>query len=155
MFDLREAGNVTVGARFRAQSGIPVTALGNHSAYGRQESFLLPRGEYGRTDFENNIDLHAAYARKLGSSMELELYAEIFNLLNNQQQVGVDNEYTVAYTDPIVGGTKEDLYYLKAENAILGLGGSTGNPAAKQLNFRNTNARQSPLAARIGLTLTF
>jgi outer membrane receptor protein involved in Fe transport len=153
-FDLKEAGLVTAGARIRAQSGVPITPLGNHSAYGREEAFLLPRGTAGRTAFESAVDLHVAYGRKLGS-MELEVFFELFNLLNNQGETGVDQEYTLTFTDPIVGGDEGDLNYLKASDGSSVHGDGTTSPAAKLLNYQNTNAKQAPLAARIGLSLSF
>jgi hypothetical protein len=155
-FDLKEAGQVTAGARFRAQSGIPITPLGAHAVYGSSESFLIPRGSYGRTDFETGVDLHVAYGRKIGS-MELELFFELFNVLNNQGQTQVDTEYTAAAVDPIVGGDKNDLPYLKDFD-----GGHRDAmtptefvSVAKNLNFANTLTRSAPLSARIGLNLAF
>jgi hypothetical protein len=154
-FDLKEAGLVTAGARFRAQSGVPVTPLGSHSGYGDRESFLIPRGTGGRTDFETNVDLHVAYSRKV-ASMDLEVYFELFNILNNQGETNVDNEYTTTDVDPIVGGTMDDLFYLKSSAlADINRGDGTVNTVRKELNYANTSAKQSPLAARIGVTLAF
>jgi hypothetical protein len=154
-FDLKQAGEVTTGARLRGQSGIPYTPLGAHALYGDQESFLNPRGDGGRTDFETNVDLHVAYGRKLGD-MGLELYFELFNVLNRQGEVHVDQEYTNASVDPIVGGDAKDLYYLKGSDySAINTAGGELNPAAKNLNYANTDARQAPLSARIGLALTF
>jgi hypothetical protein len=155
-FDLKDQGEVTTGARFRAQSGVPIAPLGNHVFYGAQESFILPRGVDGRTDFETNVDLHLAYARPVGS-MSVEVFFELFNILNHQGEVAVDTQYTGTDVDPIVGGSKEDLKYLKTSEYFSILDPSTGEatPVAKNLNYANTAARQAPLSARIGLTLSF
>jgi outer membrane receptor protein involved in Fe transport len=160
-FDLGRSGEVTTGARLRAQSGVPITPLGAHWIYGDRESFLNPRGSYGRTDFETNVDLHVAYARRLGD-MGLEVFLEVFNVFNHQGEVSVDQEYTSGEADPIVGGDFKDLYYLKTSNihAILdgdGDGRPDGfaRPLPRNLNFGNTDARQAPLSARVGLTLSF
>jgi hypothetical protein len=147
-FDLRQAGRVTAGARLRAQSGIPRNVLARHGGYGQLESFLLPRGAEGRTAMTGNADLHVAYGRRLGK-VELEIYAELFNLLNTQQETAVDNEYTTDVVDPIVGGTQEDLPYAKNQN------GAMGETVTRKLNHGNTTARTLPLSARFGLTLTF
>ena len=64
-FDLKKAGALTTGIRFRALSGIPKNALAAHYLYGADESFLLPRGQLGRTDFEHGLDIHVGYGRKL------------------------------------------------------------------------------------------
>jgi hypothetical protein len=163
-FDLKAAGTVTAGARIRAQSGQPVNPIGRHRLYGSTESWILPRLTDGRTDFETNVDLHLAYGRKLGSNMELELFLEVFNLLNNQGETSIDLRYTNDSIDPIVGGDKEDLLYLKEVGTAfarvralgpVGLGTFTPRSAIKLLNYRNTDARQAPLAARIGATLSF
>jgi hypothetical protein len=154
-FDLKEAGEVTAGARLRGQSGIPYTPLGAHAVYGDQEAFLNPRGSGGRTDFETNVDLHVAYGRKLGS-MGLEVYFELFNVFNKQGEVHVDQEYTSGDVDPIVGGDTNDLYYLKTSHYFeINTAGGELNPVAKNRNYANTDARQTPLSARVGLTLSF
>jgi hypothetical protein len=59
------AGQLTLGTRIRALSGIPRTTLASHYLYGADESHVLPRGTLGRTDFEHGIDVHVGYKRKL------------------------------------------------------------------------------------------
>lgn len=146
-FDLQKAGRVTAGARFRAQSGFPLTPLAPHnSSYGDNESFLLPAGAFGHTDFTTGVDLHVAYGRKLGN-MDLELYFELFNVMNNQYQTAVDFSYTPDPSDPIVGGEKSDLSHLKSV--------TTHSQVALNPNFRNTRGRAAPLSGRFGLTLSF
>jgi hypothetical protein len=155
-FDLGNAGSVTTGARFRGQSGTPIAPLGNHALYGAQESYILPRNSDGRTAFQKNVDLHLAYARKMGAS-ELEVSFELFNVLNDQGETGVDTQYTGTDVDPISGGDHEDLRHLKLgsdNNAILDPTGA-GIVVQSSKNYHNTNARQAPLSARVGVTLTF
>src|SRR5206468_543527 len=114
-FDLKQAGRVTTGARLRAQSGVPVDVLGRHAVYGRRESYLLPRGANGRTDFIATADLHVAYGRKIGQ-MELEVYFELFNVFNTQTETLKDEEYTLDRSNPIIDGDFSDLPYLKRLN---------------------------------------
>ncbi len=165
-FDLQEAGNLTLGARLRAQSGTPYTALGaaTNLQYGPLESFLLPRGTSGRTDFEVNADLHVAYARKLGNT-ELSVYFELFNLFNNQEEATVDQEYTQDAADPVIGGDASDLPYVKPTTSLTLGPNSLGcnvdpnaclkQPVVKKLNFGQPSTRVDPLAARIGVGLSF
>jgi len=153
-FDLKEAGNLTVGARLRAQSGQPINTLGDHALYGRQESYILPRGLDGRTSFLTSADLHLAYGRKLNKNMTLEVYFELFNVFNSQTETSVDQEYTIDPVAPIVGGTTEDLPYLKIDPSG-GTVGSAGLLASKNKNYKNTDGRLAPLTGRIGATLTF
>src|SRR5262249_5424384 len=107
-FDLQKSGRITTGVRLRAQSRRPVQALRQHPPSGRLESFLLPRGTSGRPDFQTQADLHLAYARKLGD-VDLEVYFELFNVLNTQTQTAVDNEFTLDFVHPIIGGDQNDL----------------------------------------------
>jgi hypothetical protein len=156
-FDLAGAGEITAGARFRAQSGVPITPMGNHSVYGSQESFILPRGSDGRTAFESNVDLHLAYGRKLGGGMALELYVELFNVLNSQGEIGVDTEYTRADVDPIIGGDRGDLPYAKSADpsAIRDPDSGVSAIVQRNLNYKNMAARQPPFSARLGAALSF
>jgi outer membrane receptor protein involved in Fe transport len=159
-FDLKKAGQLTTGIRLRALSGIPEDALGAHYLYGPDESFLLPRGELGRTDFEHGIDLHIGYARPLNKNMRFEVYADIFNVYNRQGTAEVDNTYAPTATldgklqnaNPISGGTYEDLIWLKTidEN-----GKETSAPIGRNPNFHNTIGRYAPTNARLGVRLTF
>jgi hypothetical protein len=155
--DLAAAGEVTAGARFRAQSGVPITPMGNHSVYGTQESFILPRGSDGRTAFETNVDLHLAYGRKLGGGMALEVYMELFNVFNNQGETGVSTEYTRTDIDPIIGGTTEDLLYAKTSDTHAVRDPETGVSSIVQqaANYKQMSARQAPFSARLGATLSF
>ncbi len=144
-FDLERARRVTTGARFRAYSGRPVEALGAHGIYGPMESYLLPRGTSGRTAFLTSADLHLAYARRIGD-IELEVYVELFNVLNNQAETAKDNEYTADYAHPISGRTEEDLPYR--------VGAFSHRPVTRNLNWRN-KARQLPLTGRFGVNIAF
>jgi len=146
-FDLEKAGRVTTGLRLRALSGRPVEALAAHAAYGRQESFILPRGSSGRVEFQTQADLHVAYARKIGDT-DVEVYVELFNLLNNQYETNKDNEYTLQFVHPIIGGSQDDLQH--AKQALV-----TGAPITRNLNWRNTTVKAVPLTGRVGLTVSF
>ncbi len=144
-FDLEKAGRLTTGLRLRALSGRPVETLAQHIPYGRQESYVLPRGVEGRTQFQTQADLHVAYARKLGD-VDLEVYFELFNLLNNQYETAKDNEYTLDVVHPIIGGETSDLPYARAIGGV---------PINKNINWTNTTARANPLTGRVGLTISF
>ncbi len=153
-FDLKQAGQLTTGARIRALSGEPRQALARHWLYGPNESFLLPRATIGRTQFETGLDLHVGYARKLKSNMELEVYGDIFNVFNDQGVAGVSDAYsTRSASNPIVGGTYEDLIWAK-ENATSN-GAETPTPISRNPNFGNTTVRYSPLTVQLGARLSF
>jgi outer membrane receptor protein involved in Fe transport len=165
-FDLKRRGEATVGARVRALSGVPVNALAGHYLYGANESFLLPRGQLGRTDFEHGIDLHLGYGRKLNQRMKLELWVDLYNLYNRQGSAGIDDNYAPRFklsaagstagveqnANPVSGGTYEDLTFVKA---IDGQGVETPQPIGKNPNFRNIDARYTPAYVLFGGRLIF
>ncbi len=156
-FDLKKAGALTLGSRIRALSGIPRNVLGGHYLYGPDESFILPRGQIGRTEFEHGVDVHLAYARDLKKGMNLELYGDIFNLYNRQGEAGTDDTYGSArYADnnvnPIVGGTYEDLIWARS---VADNGTEQNVPLIRNKNFGNTTGRYAPLSVRFGMRLTF
>ncbi|MCW5804215.1 MAG: TonB-dependent receptor [Deltaproteobacteria bacterium] len=165
-FDFQKKGNLTVGARLRALSGIPTNALGAHYLYGSNESFLLPRGQLGRTDFEHGLDMHFGYGKKLNKNMSVEVFFDVYNIYNRQGQAGIDDNYapsvkltgptaasgTQQNANPVSGGTYEDLIFLKTIDQD---GNETPVPIGVNPNFRNTNARYGPGYGRIGVRLTF
>jgi hypothetical protein len=165
-FDFKKAGQATVGVRLRALSGIPENALAGHYLYGANESFLLPRGQIGRTDFDHGLDLHLGYGRNIGKGMNLEVFADLFNVYNRQGSAGVDDTYAPQFklsapnstsgteqnANPVIGGVYEDLIWVKSIDAN---GTETSVPIGKNPNFRNTNSRYAPASARLGARLTF
>ena len=152
-WDFEESGQLTTGVRFRALSGTPVDALGRHYLYGFNESYLLPRGSVARTSFEKSGDIHFAYGRKLGKGYYLEGAVDIFNVVNDQGTAAFDEAYSFDPANPVVGGTLEDLVYLKQVERNDGF--ETSDPVTRNLNFGNTSARYGSRFARIGVKLTF
>ena len=167
IFDFKNKGSLTVGGRLRALSGIPTNALGGHYLYGGNESFLLPRGQLGRTDFEHGLDLQFSYGKKLNKNMQLDVFLTLFNIYNRQGEFGIDDNYAPFFSlqspdgavggqqqnaNPVSGGTYEDLTWVKTVNRS---GAETATPIGRNPNFGNTNVRYSPGNARLGLRLTF
>jgi outer membrane receptor protein involved in Fe transport len=165
-FDFKKQGALTVGARLRALSGTPTNALAGHYLYGPDESFLLPRGQLGRTDFEHGLDMHFGYGKQLNKNYKLEVFLDFFNIYNRQGQAAVDSTYapqvklsgpgggggTFQNANPISGGTYEDLIFVKTIDSD---GNETNVPIGTNPNFRNTVGRYGPGNARVGLRLTF
>jgi hypothetical protein len=151
-FDFNEGGLLTSGIRFRGFSGSPVDALGSHYLYGFGESYLLPRGAQGRTDFVTNMDLHLGYARKLSKGYELAAFIDVINLFNQEQVAVTDELYSFDNVNPIVGGDEEDLIFAKQLNQN---GGETRDPAGRNIGFGTPLGRFSPLYIRIGARLSF
>ncbi len=158
-------GTLTLGTRIRALSGIPKNALGAHYLYGANESFVLPRGQLGRTEFEHGIDVHVSYKRKLHEGVDAELFVDVFNAYNRQGTFRVDETYAPQYSlstgggggleqnvNPISGGTYEDLIFAKALDAK---GVESATPLGRNPNFGNTTARYAPASAQVGFRVTF
>ena len=165
-FDFKKQGDLTVGTRLRALSGVPQNALAAHYLYGPNESFLLPRGQMGRTDFDHGVDLHVGYGRKISKTMKVEVFADLYNIYNRQGVAGVDDNFAPSVrqtssrdrtsyeqsANPVAGGTYEDLMWVKYINAD---GDQQSVPIGTNPNFRNTNARYRPGYLQFGARLTF
>lgn len=167
-FDFKRKGQLTVGIRLRALSGTPIDTLGSHYLYGADESFLLPRGELGRTDFEHGLDLHAGWGKSLRKGLTLEVFFDVFNVYNRQGTAAVDETYAppvrlaglgtsgnagaLQNANPVSGGTYEDLIWVKT---IDSQGNESNQPIGRNPDFLNTVARYAPTYARIGARLTF
>ena len=168
-FDFKQKGQLTTGIRFRALSGIPEQALAPHYLYGADESFLLPRGELGRSDFSHSLDAHVGYARKLPRNMQLELFLDVFNVYNDQGTFQTDNTYAPLFriagpgenissqqaANPVSGGTYSDLIWVKTIIINNNLPLEQDIPISRNPNFHNAIARYAPAMARLGVRLTF
>jgi hypothetical protein len=114
---------------------------------------MLPRGAITRDPAVWEVDVRGQYGRAFGKNLRVEVFADIFNLFNRQDQTDVDERYTSSFVNPIVGGDMEDLAHSKT---LAGVFGSDINetPVVNK-NFGNLSARQSPLSMRFGLRVTF
>jgi hypothetical protein len=153
-FDFGDHEAITTGARFHAQSGIAHNALGGQPIYGDGEAYLLPRGSIARSPITSQLDIHLGYGQRLSSTTTLELFADIFNLFDQQDELNVDENYTFDSTEPIVGGDAADLAHLKNHH-----GDSTGlqgrDTVTPNKNFDHTSVLTSPRTVRFGVRLTF
>jgi hypothetical protein len=104
------------------------------------------------------VDLHLAYRRPLGATA-LEIAFELFNVLNQQRAIVVESRYvdpaSGVAADPIIGGTADDLLYLKGYGGFTIDSVEASSPVPVNPNFRRVLRRQAPLHARIGVTLSF
>jgi len=159
-FDLHAQGALTVGARLRAYSGVPETALASHYIYGANESFLLPRGALGRSDFDHGLDLRVEYVRPIGRGMAVGVFADVFNVYNHQGSASTDTTYAppvslkgeIQNANPVSGGSYEDLIWVKQINAK---GEEQPDGIGRNPNFGNTTTRYTPTYVRLGARLMF
>ena len=138
-------GHILLGFSFSATSGMPrnyVSAL----VPAQQVLMLLPRGSGGRTPTVTQLDARLSYRRALSDKVSLEAFLDLFNVIDQQTALVVDDNYTYDWAGPIVNGTPSDLKYAKT----IG-----GTPITKNANYGQPLAFQQPFHGRMGLRLTF
>ena len=150
-FDFKELGLLTVGSSIRAQSGIAHNALAAHPVYGDGESYLLPRGSISRSPLTTNVDLHVSYGRRLDKNVTIEGFFRAFNLINTQDELNVDENYTFDNALPIVGGDMNDLKHAKSLTNNV----TQNTTLVKNPNFDHTSTLTAPRSFQFGMRLTF
>ncbi len=158
VFDFKEVGSLTTGLGFVALSGTPKSATAAHYLYGRNETMLLERGVMGRNEFEYDANIHVGFKRDLGKGMTLEGYMDFFNIaafdfLKGQTPFSVYNEYTRFNVNPVVGGSYEDLVYLKELD--VGNGAETGEAVSRNRFFGTVRNRYRAPWMQLGARLRF
>ncbi len=138
-------GTLVGGLVFNAYSGVPRNYMANLAGAG-QLVFLLPRGSAGRTPTVTQVDLKLSYRQALGNSLSMELFADLFNVLNTKTALLMDDNYTFDNATAIVGGTKDDLKVAR---------NSSGQALSPNPNFGNGRVFQVPFHGRLGLRLLF
>jgi len=156
--DLEDAGTISTGLSFRAISGAPMNVTGAHYLYQQDETMLLPRGSIGRVDFDLNASAKIGYLRDLGHGMRFEGFIDVFNLnafgfFGGQGTAAVDGSYTRSNVNPVVGGSYEDLVFLKEFDG--GNGAETGRPTQRNRNFGNARELYAAPSARLTARLSF
>jgi len=110
-----------IGAAYVFQSGTPNSKFNAHPVY--QNSGEVPvtgRGEEGRNPNTHLIDMHAAYRIPLRSSLDLSASVDVFNLLDSQEVLAVDqnNEFAPGEGNPEYG---RPIRYQRPRTVRLGL----------------------------------
>jgi len=75
-------------------TGTPVSKLGATSTYGLDQRLVTARGSEGRTPSWSSLDLHLGYPLRLAAT-DLEVSLDLFNLLDRQTAIEVDQRWTV------------------------------------------------------------
>jgi hypothetical protein len=138
------------GLGFVGYSGTPITPLGRAPILGPNETFILPRGSAGRTPFVTRLDLHLSYRTKLGQSMSVEAFLDIFNLLNQQTALIVDSAYTYDRVMPMPSGTSLSNVPVANNDGTL-----TTTTAAPNPNYLRPTSYQAPINGRLGARIWF
>ncbi|MEA2336899.1 MAG: hypothetical protein QOE82_906 [Thermoanaerobaculia bacterium] len=120
---------LSLGVSAYWRSGTPVTRYGYSDAYRRYEFFLTPRGAEGRTPSNYDADVHLGYPIAFGGS-KLNLLLDVFNILNTQRAVLLDQRYG----------------FQESDNALA----HSANP-----NYLKPVVRTPAASARVGVRWTF
>lgn len=137
---------ILAGGALRARSGGPTNVMASHYLYGSNESFILPRGAGERLPWNFSVDTNTGFRHQFGKSYALSLTMDVFNVLNLQQTIAVDETYTTGDVNPIPGGSVSDLN---------GLNDIYDEPVVKNPNFGKPIAYQRPRTFRFGLRFEF
>jgi hypothetical protein len=121
---------LVLGAAAYWRSGTPLTRYGYSDAYGRYEFFLTNRGAEGRTPSNYDLDVHLGYPIALGRGLSLNLALDVFNVINTQRAVLLDQRWG----------------FQEADNAST----TPVNP-----DYGKAVLRTPPTSARLGVRLTF
>ena len=74
---------------------------------------MLPRGAGERLPWVFRIDTNVGYRKYFTEDLSIDVTADIFNVVNFQQVVAIDQAYTYSDVVPIEGGSFEDLEALQ------------------------------------------
>lgn len=128
-----------VGMAFQAQSGRPKNKVGdwpyNVDGYGTQ--FVTERGSAGRLPTTWKLDLHAEYAWKIAWST-LSVFADIFNVTNNQKTTAI-----------------YENYYLPRDTFQVTDSGNKGAGLLVDPYWGKETGHQAPRSARVGVKWSF
>ena len=139
-------GRLNFGLTFTAYSGRPINVSGADLIYGTGQVYILPRGAGGRTPMVTQLDFHAGYDQPLGKRVQLALFVDLINMLNQRTVTNVDDDYTYSTVLPIKNGQPSDLLALRALDGSL---------AIAQPNYGQPTGYQAPLYMRFGGRLSF
>ncbi len=142
-------------------SGLPLTAYGYSFAYANWEYYLTPRGSLGRGPSSWEASLHADYPIKLGAKTRLNIVADVFNLLNRQSAIQLDQRSNLI-SDGACAGIPDAL--CNGDGGLVTQGNSL-TPVGQLTNARASATNPDflkkgtlftlPRSIRLGLRLTF
>jgi hypothetical protein len=137
--------SLSPGFSFIGRSGQPITPLSTPS--NDYITFILPRGSAGRTPFVTQLDMHLSYQNKLSKTLSVEVFVDIFNILNQKTVLTVDSTYTYNHVVPTTSLTQvfvADKY-----------GNPTSTLAEPNANYLQPTSYQAPISGRLGARVLF
>ena len=142
-FELERHGKVSTvewlaAARLTTQSGRPRSVLGDADG---GTVYLLQRGTAGRGELVSQVNVRAGARWR-----NVDVTLDVFNLFDRRTPTNLDEVYTTGDVAPIVGGSDEDLVWLKTGD---------GDPVRRRTAYRLPFSYQPPIAATLGIRATF
>ncbi len=164
-FDFGPSLQASAGGALRVTSGTPVNFLIAHPDYGPSEGYGLPRGSAGRTPTLTNFDLKGGITYTITPPYKVQFTVDVFNILNSQKAVTVDENWTLNSAQPIINGQCSKRNAASAQNPIYAaladcpdlqfMKTTGGRSVTINSNFAKPTAYQAPLSVRFGLELSF
>jgi len=152
---------LTLGLSTHYASGVPLTAYGYSFAYSNWEYYLTPRGSLGRGPAEYEADIHIGYPIRTGSA-RVTIVADVFNALNLQRKILLDNRYNLSEDQPCAGVPDA---ICNGDGGLLAVPGDITQPVQQLTNPRATAtnptflkggfAYTDPRTFRVGAKISF
>jgi hypothetical protein len=120
---------LTVSASGFYQTGTPLSRIGWWNNYAGPELFITQRGSEGRTPDTYETDAHLDYGLGIGP-VTVHLLADVFNLLNRQQALTIDQVWALDQAD-------------------------NESPTPTNSHYGKPNTWQQPRTLRLGLRISF
>jgi hypothetical protein len=155
IFDLDDAGQLTIGTTFRYQSGTPVSLRGSNSRYGAGSVYVVPRGAGGRVEGSYQWNLTVGYAYPVADTLELEVAVRWFNVTNAKAALRVDEIYSFDTTRAVAGGDLGDVKHAKIQSSNRPGEFFSREVVAPQGNYGVRTSFQNPTAAQLDIVLRF
>jgi hypothetical protein len=163
--------NVVTSGAYTGISGFPVNALASEgvAGYGSGMSFIVPRGQAGRTPWVHTFDAGVGLGYTVRAPYAISARVDFFNIFNSETVQEVDSNYTFDDAMPISQLDCEGRDSASAGNpinaiqadcpAIRYLKTLDGRPVTVNPNYgkaaSTTTAFQAPFSARFSLALSF
>ncbi len=138
---------LVLGASAYYRDGTPVTAMGYSTAYSNWEYYLSERGAFGSTDKEYEVNLHVGYPITLNNGTEINLMADITNLLDRQGELTRSTAYDVVEDYGV-------LDWVTGEEYAPITPGDTARPPTNA-SFNTASTWQLPRSVRLGVRFSF
>jgi hypothetical protein len=138
-----------VGATAYWQEGRPLSAQGWSDAYRNNELWLTQRGALGNMPAEYEMDLHFAYALRLGDAMNLTFMLDIFQVFDRQGVTDMNQLYNLSENEPVPNRPGCGSYAGQAYSP------SVPTECAPNPDYMTPADWQGPRFARFGVKFSF